>query len=90
MNGAKFNGTDGLYSVQYIPQYDRFLYNINALPFLYYADKTNQTATQKIVLSEIIVPEKLTITGQTTLLSDNNLKITINGLNYTIALTPVV
>ena len=88
MNGAKFNGVDGLYSVQYIPQYDRFLYNV--FPYLYYADKTNQTATQKIVLSEIIVPEKLTISGQATLLSDNNLKITINGLNYTIALTPVV
>lgn len=88
MNGAKFNGADGLYSVKYIPQYDRFLYNV--FPYLYYADKTNQTATQKIVLSEIIVPEKLTITGQTTLLSDNNLKITINGLNFTISLNPVI
>lgn len=88
MNGSKVYAGAGLYSIIYVPQYDRFIYSVNDAFYLYYANKTNQTATQKIVLSEILVPDKLTVTGQTTLLSGNNLKITINGVNYTIALTP--
>lgn len=88
MNGSKVYLGAGLYSVIYVPQYDRFVYSINDAPKLYYAGKTNQTATQALVVSEILVPEKL-ILGGASLLSGNNLKVSINGTNYTIALTPV-
>lgn len=91
MNGSKFYDSSllgGLYSVIYVPQYDRFVYSVNTSLFLYYAGKTNQTATQALVVSEILVPEKLII-GGASLLTGNNLKVSINGTNYTIALTPV-
>lgn len=87
MNGSKVYLGAGLYSVLYVPQYDRFIYSINDAPKLYYANKTNQTATQSLVTSEILVPHKL-ILGGVDLLTGNNLKISINGNNYTIALTP--
>ena len=87
MNGSKVYTGAGLYSVIYVPQYDRFIYSVNDSFYLYYADKTNQTATQALVVSEILVPTKL-ILGGASLLTGNNLKISINGTNYTIALTP--
>ena len=88
MNGSKVYLGAGLYSIIYVPQYDRFIYSVNDSLKLYYAGKTNQTATQALVVSEILVPHTL-ILGGVDLLTGNNLKVSINGNNYTIALTPV-